>query len=373
MVLLAWSIILRIYLQQNVYDAALERIRYIFSEFPDVIVNISGGKDSTVIFNLAMIVAEELGRLPLGVMFIDQEAEWSLVIDYVREIMTDPRVCPYWLQIPFRLTNATSVDVPYLYCWDPDKEELWIREKEEISIKENRYGVDRFHDLFKGFINTEFKGRACYLAGVRCEESPGRQLGLMSSIKYKYIPWGKKHGKDHYAFYPLYDWSYKDIWKAIHDHDWAYSRLYDFQYAYGLKINQMRVSSVHHETSLSSLYYMQEVEPDTWDRLTARLQGVATVGQLCEASLCPSQLPYMFSSWREYRDFLLDRLIDDNNIWRTLRRNFDRDDCDYVADVHNAMHVRHINSILTKDIDLSRMGTWRAAHLNYRVKSYAQS
>jgi len=359
---------MKIYLTQNVFDAALERIRYLFNEFPNIIVNISGGKDSTVIFNLAMRVAEEMGRLPLKVMFLDQEAEWQAVIDHIISIMYDKRVEPYWLQIPIKLTNATSTAEPYLHCWGEGEE--WMREKDQISIKDNHYGTDRFHEMFPAFINTDFKDvKACYLAGVRCEESPARQLGLMTSLKYKHIPWGKIHSKkyQHYAFYPIYDWSYTDVWKAIHSNKWPYSKIYDYQYQHGLPINQMRVSNVHHETALYSLFYMQETEPDTWNKLTKRVRGINSAGKLTWSLFCPRQLPFMFTSWYEYRDYLLEKLVTDPAIRQILRRNFARDDKSYILDIHPAMLTRHINAILTNDVDLTRMGTWRAAHLNYRV------
>lgn len=68
---------MKVYKKQSVYDAALDRIRYLFDEFPNVIVGFSGGKDSTVVLELALIVAREKNRLPLDVLFIDQEAEWQ--------------------------------------------------------------------------------------------------------------------------------------------------------------------------------------------------------------------------------------------------------------------------------------------------------
>jgi predicted phosphoadenosine phosphosulfate sulfurtransferase len=80
----------KIYLQQNVFDAALERIHRLYDEFQEIIVNVSGGKDSTVILNLTLRVAQERGRLPVNVLFFDQEAEWDCVIDHIRAIMTDP-------------------------------------------------------------------------------------------------------------------------------------------------------------------------------------------------------------------------------------------------------------------------------------------
>src|SRR3990167_10380009 len=130
---------MKIYLKDNVYEAALKRIRYIFDEFDTVIVNISGGKDSTVVLELAIMVAKERGRLPQLVMFIDQEAEWDATIQQVRSIMSRREVNPIWLQVPFKIFNATSNIEPWLNCWEEGKE--WIREKEKISIKENVYGT----------------------------------------------------------------------------------------------------------------------------------------------------------------------------------------------------------------------------------------
>jgi predicted phosphoadenosine phosphosulfate sulfurtransferase len=254
-------------------EAALERIRFIFDEFPNVICGVSGGKDSTVIFNLCLQVAREKNRLPLKVFWLDQEAEWQMVVDFIRdEIMTHPDIEPLWLQIPFKLSNATSPTEPWLNCWEPGKEELWMHPQDSISLKENRYGTDRFHELFGKFIEVEYPDTpTAYVAGVRAEESPTRATMLTSTPKYKWITWGKGFSKkrQHFTLYPIYDWSYTDIWKAIHDNGWSYCPLYDYMYQYGIKVRDMRVSNVHHETAVHTLFFLQEVEADTWNRLTA--------------------------------------------------------------------------------------------------------
>lgn len=53
-----------LYLQTNVFEEALNRIRFLYDNHDDVIVSMSGGKDSTVLFHLALMVAQERGRLP---------------------------------------------------------------------------------------------------------------------------------------------------------------------------------------------------------------------------------------------------------------------------------------------------------------------
>ncbi|MDD5220711.1 MAG: phosphoadenosine phosphosulfate reductase family protein [Candidatus Bipolaricaulis sp.] len=78
---------MKYYLNKNVYESAIERINWLFDEFENIIVNVSGGKDSTVVYNLSLNIARERNRLPLNVLFIDQEAEWDATIEQIRKIM----------------------------------------------------------------------------------------------------------------------------------------------------------------------------------------------------------------------------------------------------------------------------------------------
>jgi len=302
----------KIHLNKNVYDATLDRIRYLFDEFDTVSVGISGGKDSTVVFNLAMQVAKEKKKLPLHVLFIDQEAEWNFTIDEVRKIMYRKDVKPYWYQMPIHIENATSNIVNSLYCWEEGKDKDWIRPKEKISIKENTYGVEWWKGIFDAIFIKDFpKGTHCNLSGVRTEESPGRFIGLTSQHTYKGITWGTKSASktNHFAFYPLYDWSYTDIWKAIYDNKWSYNKLYDYQYRYGTPIQNMRVSNLHHETAVRALFYLQEIDGDLYNKLVERLPGVDTAGKMGFDDFWVKKLPFMFNTWAEYRDHLIKHLV----------------------------------------------------------------
>lgn len=318
------------YYKENVFDAATRRIGWIFDNFPNVVIGFSGGKDSTVCLQLALKVAEEKKRLPLEVFFIDQEGEWDCTIDYVRKVMYDPRVKPSWLQVPMILFNATATNGydQWLHCWKPG--EKWLRDKDPISIKENTFGTDRFHELFTGWLDTTYPTTpTAFISGVRCEESPKRRMNLTggrgSKPFYKWCYWGRvtNDKRGHYTFYPIYDWSCIDVWKAIHDNGWPYCRLYDYQYQHGVKLRDMRVSNVHHETAIQNLWYMQEVEPDLWNRLTARLDGINTSAVLNKELFEIKELPYMFKDWEEYRDYLLEHLIEDESRRVIYRKNFD--------------------------------------------------
>ncbi len=358
----------KIYLKQDVYDAALERIGRLFDAFDEVIVNVSGGKDSTVVLNLALRVAEQKGRLPLSVLFLDQEAEWENVIDHVRTIMADPRVRPYWFQGPFKLFNATSASEPWLYCWQEGA--AWIREKEPNSLHENRLGTDRFKALFDAFPKVYFPNRStAQISGVRCEESPGRLKGLTGGATFQDITWGRvitKKAPGHYTFYPLYDWGYRDIWKAIHDHGWHYCRLYDYEYQYGVPVLDMRVSNVHHETAIHSLKFLQEIEPETWNRITARVSGVNAVNQAREAYEVPKKLPCMFRDWQEYRAYLLEHLIADPVIRETFRHKFAQMDAQFLPAAHEALAKCGIASLLVNDYEGTKLANFASGHDRYR-------
>lgn len=353
---------MRMYHSQNVYDAAMERINWLFDEFPNVVCSVSGGKDSTVIFNLCLQVAREKNRLPLSVFWLDQEAEWQATVDQIKLWMYNPDVNPLWMQFPFRLFNATSVEDHWLDCWNPNKKDIWVHPHVDISFKDNVYGTDRFHDMFPAIINKIFVSKkACFVAGMRCEESPTRTMAMTYTAKYKWITWCARMGKEHYTFYPIYDWSYSDVWKAIHNNSWPYNRIYDAQYRYGLPLKSMRVSNVHHETSVESLFYAQEVEPETYERIVRRIQGIDMAGKMGFKDYYVGELPAMFSSWREYRDYLLNHLISKPEWKAGFQKWFQKfDDALGQDGITRPLWTGMVNAILCNDWEGIKLGNcWR--------------
>lgn len=306
---------------QTVLEAGLDRIRMVFDRFTDPIVSFSGGKDSTVCLNLAAMVAKERGRPHLNVAFLDQEAEWASVIDYMRRVRERPDVRLHWFQFPFLISNNANSKEPFLRVWDPAGG--WMREKEDGTITDpalgaykldghnGKYPKKSFHQLFPRMLrHIAGDGPACFIAGMRAEESPVRMMALTYQAKFRGITWAKRlePKRESFTFYPIYDWTYRDVWKAIHDHGWDYCRVYDLMYQKGVPVRRMRVSNLNHETALDSLRYLQEVEPKTWEALCKRLPGIAAAGGLA-ARFFPTTLPPMFETWRDYRDHLLATLI----------------------------------------------------------------
>jgi predicted phosphoadenosine phosphosulfate sulfurtransferase len=352
---------MKVYKKENVFEAALDRIRWLFDEFDEVIVSSSGGKDSTVVFNLALQVAEEKDRLPLKVMFIDQEAEWRHTIEYMTRIMYDQRVTPFWYQMPIRIFNATSATDHWLNCWEKEAEDKWIHPRQPIAITENVYGTERFNELFPAIAKVEYPNkRVCYLAGMRADENPKRFVAMTQSLTYKWATWGKVLNKanEHYTMYPIYDWTSSDVWKAIVSNDWDFNKVYEQMYGHGVQLEKMRVSNLHHETAVESLFNLQEIEGDTWNRMTNRLAGIDTAGKMGAEDFYMRDLPFVFKDWKEYRDYLLEHLILDSEDKSVFTEAFKLHDLAYEGTIGENLYRMHVSAILAQDVYLTKLANF---------------
>jgi predicted phosphoadenosine phosphosulfate sulfurtransferase len=299
------------YLATTVYEESLKRLNFVFDECDDIVVSMSGGKDSTVLYELTRIVARERGRLPVKVFWLDQEAEWQATEDYVRSVMYDPEVEPWWHQVPFRLTNSLSFRDNYMNVWGEAERERWLRPQDPISVKVSPIKSDRFHELITGLpqhCGVTGKSHVGVLVGMKASESLNRRMAMTEKrAVYKGITWCRKMVGNTRVFWPIYDWLDSDIWTAIGSNHWNYNKVYDQFYRLG--VGRMRVSALIHETAWHSIQNLHEIEPGLYDRFLSRVNGVNCFNQFRE-EIMPTRLPPYFASWRDYRDYLLENLIE---------------------------------------------------------------
>lgn len=312
----------QVFLKDNVVQATEKRIAWLFDEFENICVSISGGKDSTVMAYMALKEANKRGRR-IGIFFLDEEVVYQSTIEQVRYLMNlfPENTIKLWYQFEFNLTNATSMNETQLKCWEKGRHDIWMRPKEPDSIKFPNWDVATqtvrnknkgfgFYDALENFQST-WKNTA-FLIGLRASESPNRWRAVAKNPCYKNIYWGTAVKNNSYTFYPLYDWNFADIWKYLYDNQIQYSKIYDYQYKKGLGMRDMRVSSLIHERSFKSLVELPEFEPKTYDKLIKRIEGIQ-MGNLYgkdNKMLKVRSLPKNYKTWIEYRDFLLATLPD---------------------------------------------------------------
>lgn len=319
----------KIYLNIDVYEAALKRIEYVFKEFEkDVFLAFSGGKDSSLMLNLCLVVAEKLDLLPLKVFFIDTEAQYSDTINHVEEMLDSNKVEAFWICLPISLRNSASMLEPKWIPWDTDKKELWVREipkKKYIISEENipeewewfKKGME-FEELFFEFGKWLSKKNAskkmASIIAIRADESFKRFSTMVNSRKTKYnsLFWSTKviQTKDIeiYNFYPIYDWKVKDIWLAIYKNSFLYNEVYEKFYKVGELPYNMRLCQPYGDTQKKSLELYQKVDFENWKKISIRVEGANFITKYDNKKLLGIrgvQIPEGYSSYKEYVFFLL--------------------------------------------------------------------
>ncbi len=91
---------------------------FIFDNFENISVSVSGGKDSEIVAHLALVEANRRDR-KVTLFFLDEEVMYQSSIDMVEYLINlyPKNVNVDWLQIEFNLTNATSFKDGQLMCW----------------------------------------------------------------------------------------------------------------------------------------------------------------------------------------------------------------------------------------------------------------
>ena len=125
------------YLSKNVLDATNERLEIIFQNFDNVYFSVSGGKDSSVMVQLANRIAQKLNK-KFDVLFIDLEAQYTYTIRHINELKQLSQIRDFYhIALPLALRNAVSVLQPKWICWEEESKHLWVKDMPKDSININ--------------------------------------------------------------------------------------------------------------------------------------------------------------------------------------------------------------------------------------------
>lgn len=273
------------YREQNVLDAARERIAYTFDNFEKIYVSFSAGKDSSVMLHLVMDEAIKRNR-KVGVLLIDLEAQYKLTIKHAEEMFAHyaAHMEIYWVCLPIKLRNSVSNYEPVWCAWQPERKADWVREMpEHPSVISDPAYFDFFEPWmeFEEFIvlfgawYAQGVDTAAFI-GIRCDESLNRFRTI--AVWDKGMHGGKRYTTKVvdalYNVYPIYDWHVSDIWRYHAQYpERLHNEVYDRMHLAGLSPPQMRLCQPYGDDQKRGLWLYHIIEPQTWSRVVARVNG----------------------------------------------------------------------------------------------------
>jgi len=304
------------YLEKNVFDTTLERINYIYDNFDKVVVSFSGGKDSTAVLNTALMVAKERNRLPLEVVFFDEEAIHPPTIEYVERVRQNPDINLTWYCLEFKHRNACSNEEIYWYTWEKGKEDIWVRDLPDGAVTEHpRFKKGMSFQEFSPYLYDRTQGKIAMLTGIRTQESLRRYQVIAKKKNEAFINSYSENSMNQYRCFPIYDWSSEDVWLATTIYKWDYNKTYDIfnQTKLYQDFLHQRVCPPYGEEPLRGLWIYAECFPEMWHKMINRVQGVATAWRYgntelySNASSKPDNLTY-----QQYIEVIIDSYDDDS-------------------------------------------------------------
>lgn len=280
---------LKRYREQNVLDAARDRVRYAFDNFERLYVSFSGGKDSSVMLHLVMDEARRRNKR-VGVLIIDLEAQYEATDEHLREMVAayEPWIDLHWVCLPLLLRNAVTNYEPRWICWEPEKRDVWVRQPPGCAVTDPaRYpffvpGME-FEEFMVLFGEWYGGGKSCGgFVGIRADESLNRFRTI--AVFEKATHGGKRYtthvAAQTFSVYPIYDWRTEDIWRFHAAFpDLAHNRIYDLMHKAGVPISQQRLCQPYGDDQRRGLWLYHVLEPATWFKLIARVNG-ANAGAL---------------------------------------------------------------------------------------------
>lgn len=274
----------KVFNDKTVLEASKDRISKTFDSFKRIYISFSGGKDSSVMTHLVLDEAKKRG-VKVGLLIIDLEAQYNDTITHIEQMieMYKDNIELHWVCAELLLRNAVSNYQPRWVCWDSDKKDVWVRQKPKLAADLTQYDFYQpkmeFEEFMVIFGEWYSKGETtAAFIGIRCDESLHRYRAIVSKkdgLMFNNWKWTTKVSSKLYNVYPIYDWKTEDIWVFnSRDKSIIHNKVYDKMMMAGVKISQQRLCQPYGDDQRRGLWLYHIIEPDTWYKLIARVNGV---------------------------------------------------------------------------------------------------
>lgn len=305
----------KVYEDKNVFEAAEERMVHIFDICDTPTVSFSGGKDSTCLLHLALNEAQRRNRI-LNVVLFDEEIIDPDTEAYWNRVRQWPGIRFHWICVTIRHTLRSETRNCW-YTWDPDERDVWFREIPPWAITEIpgwKKGGHIGHGLQLLFPQEQY-GLVCQMAGIRVGESLNRRRSIMQGGQIV------KKGKQIYAK-PIYDWKTEDVWLAIHENGWDYSKIYDKMQREGVSLHEQRLAPWGNVAAARETYRWAKFYPEAWEKALRRLPELAPQARYGRSKIYRKGMEKPLGlTWQEWAFQILEALDEESQkFWRNKIR-----------------------------------------------------
>lgn len=183
------------------------------------------------------------------------------------------------------LRNAVTNYEPRWMCWEPEKKDIWVRTPPKCAVTDEKFypfferGME-FEEFVVLFGDWYAQGQSCAACvGIRADESLNR---FRTIAVYDKAMHGDKRYTTHiigktYNVYPIYDWRTEDIWRYHAKFpEKPHNHVYDLMQQAGVPLSQQRLCQPYGDDQRRGLWLYHVLEPQTWFKLIARVNGANT-------------------------------------------------------------------------------------------------
>ena len=274
--------------QEQLIKGFEERIRYLFSEFDNIMIALSASAESSLLLDLIYgIWRDRYKDRRICVFNIDTEIAHSYSVLHIMNEMELVRndMEAYWIMLPTKIKHSLFGRDEVLLAWDDSLDRClrpfpklpYVITLDNNPISSYRYGMPArmlASAFLKWYKHESGGGRTVCINGARDAEPHNRDLLSGSRKCYRGNGWITMSTPEVWHAAPLDDWSTVDVWSTISRRNIKYNQIYDLLYKRGDSLEGFRITPPLNSNSYEEIRRFAELDGIIWDDLTRRIKGI---------------------------------------------------------------------------------------------------